>query len=79
MTQRGRGGWQKTRGAHTGGIMSEIHVVEQQERSEGWCSVYSPAGITGKVLYSGTPLINTVTNEPKTFGRITGAGSNFMT
>ena len=34
MTQKGRGGWQTTGGAHTGEMVSEIHVVEQQKRSE---------------------------------------------
>ena len=34
LTQKRRGGWQKTRGTHTGEMVSEIHVVEQQERSE---------------------------------------------
>ena len=63
MTQKGRGGWQKTRGAHTGGMVSEIHVVEQQERSEQWCSVYSPSGITGNFLYSGTPLIRSLMSQ----------------
>ena len=63
MTQKGRDGWQKTRGVHTGEMVSEIHVVEQQKRSEEWCSVYSPAGITGKVLYSGTPLIRSLMSQ----------------
>ena len=45
------------------GMVSEIHLVEQQKRSEEWCSVYSPARITGKVLYSGTPLIRSLMSQ----------------
>ena len=45
MTQRGRGGWQTTRGAHTGEMVSEIHVVEQRERSE---ELHRKGGVGGK-------------------------------
>ena len=45
------------------GMVSEIHLVEQQKRSEEWCSVYFPTRITGKLLYSGTPLIRSLMSQ----------------